>query len=220
MYKRQTHIDAETKEITDIFLHIYNPSKASEKIIAARNGKIIHKKDESTGIESFKLFLENGNIVTKSKDNINLEKILFEEYTLPISEKKFSYRTSLKEIMMSKSELDNFIDAGLAAALKKDFSKKEYFNATYEYWNRINTPILCILLTFLGFGLGITGNRGKSKNSSGRAILILIGYYVLYFATVSGARDGSIPVILCAVIPNLVIFAFSVKTYRKIDWLS
>lgn len=215
-----SEVDEVTKDLKDVFLHIFDGKKVTEKIIVAKEGKILHKKDEKTGVESFKLFLKNGNIVTKGADNVNLEKILFEEYTLPISEKKFSYRTSLKEIMMNKAELDLFIANGLKKAEAAGFSKREYFNATYEYWNRINTPMLCLLLTFLGFGLGVTGNRGKSKNSSGKAIMFLIGYYILYFGTVSGARDGNIPVVLCAIIPNIVILFFAVRTYRRVDWLS
>lgn len=215
-----SEVDEITKDIKDIFLHIFDEQKRTEKIIAAKKGKILHKKDEKTGVESFKLFLRDGNIVTKGADNINLEKVLFEEYTLPISEKRFSYNTSLKEIMMNKRELDQFITGGMAKAKAAGFSKKEYFNATYEYWNRLNTPVLCLILTFLGFGLGITGNRGKSKNASGKAILLLIGYYVLYFGTVSGARDGNVPVMLCAVIPNCVLFLIAFRTYRKVDWFS
>lgn len=215
-----SEVDEVTKDLKNVFLHIYNDEQKVEKVIVAKDGKILHEKNERTGIESFRLLLNNGNIVTTNESNVNLEKVLFGEYILPISEQRFSYQTSIKEIMMNKSQLDHFINAGLAEALKGGFSKKEYFNATYEYWNRINTPILCILLTFLGFGLGITGNRGKSKNSSGKAILILIGYYVLYFATVSGARDGNIPVILCAIIPNVVIFFIALRNYSKVDWLS
>ncbi len=212
--------DDKTKQLSDVFLHIYDAHNRLDKIIVARSGKILHNKDEKTGVEIFKLFLKDGNIVNKSELNADVEKILFDEYVLPISEKRFSYRTSMKEIMMSKAELDNFISGGLEKAKKAGFEKKDYFNARYEYWNRINTPILVIIFTFMGFGLGITGNRGKSRNSSGKAILILIGYYILYFGIVSAARDGSVPVVLCAVVPNLALLAYATKAYRSIDWLS
>lgn len=215
-----SYVDDVTKDLQDVFLQIYDVATSVEKIIVAKQGRIIHKKDETTGIESFKLFLQNGNIVTKNIGAINLEKILFDEYTLPISEKRFSYETSVKEIMMEKTELEAFINAGLDVAIKNDFSEREYFNATYEYWNRYNTPVMCLILTFLGFGLGITGNRGKGKNSTGKAILILIGYYILYFGTVSAARDSGLPIILCAIIPNLVMLFVAIHFYRRVDWLS
>ena len=213
-------VDEKTRDIKDIFLHIYDDKTDGNKVIVARGGKILHKKDTKTGIESFKLLLKNGNITNRIPGTQEVEKILFEEYTLPISEKRFSYHTSLKEIMMNKAQLENFIDGGFEKAKKAGFDEKEFFNARYEYWNRINTPILCMIFTFLGFSLGITGNRGRSKNSSGQAIILLIGYYVFYFAVVSAARDGSVPVVLCAVLPNLALLAYAVRGYRNIDWLS
>jgi len=213
-------VDDTTKDLEKVFLHIYNPGLAKDKIIMAETGKILHSKNEKTGIESFKLLLLDGNIVDSSVRNKDVEKILFEEYTLPISEQRFSYTPSTKEIMMSRVELEAFIDGGLAAAKKRNFNEKDFFNANYEYWNRYNTPVLCILLTFLGFGLGIKATRGRGKNSSGRAIMMLIGYYVIFFSLVSVARDGNIPVLAAMLIPAVVLAGFSYKVYRDLDWQS
>ena len=215
-----SEIDEVSKDFKNIFLHIFEPGEKVDKIIMASRGKILHKKNEETGIESFKLLLQDGNIVNKSADGGELEKILFKEYTLPISEKRFSYKTSLKEIMMNLEELSALIDGGLDKAIERGFKKKEYLNAKYEYWQRWNTPVLCILLTFMGFGLGVTSNRGKSKNTSSRAIFILIGYYVVYFTLVSVSRDSSVPVQTAVVIPGLLLLALGMKQYRSMDWLS
>ncbi len=212
-------MNEETLEINDVFLHMYNVGQKQDKIIWAKSGKILHDKNQDTGIETFKISLNDGNITSFNRDQ-DVEKILFEEYELPISEKRFDYRPSTKEIMMSKDELENLIDGGLKKALKKGIKKKLFFNANYEYWNRFNTPILCLLLTFLGFGLGITGNRGKSKNSSGKAILYLIGYYVIFFSLVNVSRDGNMNVILSMFIPNFILFVTSFRVYRNVDWLS
>lgn len=215
-----TKVDEITKEMKDVFLHQVEPDNGKEMTIVAKSGKILHKKDEKTGIESLKLYLQNGNIANKLGGVESVEKIKFGEYTIPISEKRFSYRTSLKEIMMNYQELSAFINNGFEAAKKRGFNKKEYFNAKYEYWNRINTPFLCLILTFLGFCLGITGNRGHSKNSSGKAILYLIGYYAVYFTIVSVARDGSVPISVAMVLPLSLLLAVAVKHYRNVDWQS
>ncbi len=215
-----SEVDEITKEMQDIYLHIFDDEQKLEKVIVAKYGKIIHEKNEKTGVEKLSLELKEGNITNIASQHKETEKILFDKYLLPISEQRFSYQTSMKEIMMSKEELNNFIAGGLEEAKKDGFDKKDYFNATYEYWNRLNTPILCLILTFLGFTLGVTGNRGKGKGSSGKAILYLIGYYIVYFSIVSAARDGSIPIALCAIIPNLILIGFSFKTFRKMDWLS
>ncbi|MBJ00726.1 MAG: hypothetical protein CME67_05790 [Halobacteriovoraceae bacterium] len=210
----------ETLDLEDVFLHIYNPGQVLDKVIWANTGEILHDKNEATGIETFKLLLNNGNITSFSKGESDVEKILFQEYVLPISEKRFSYDPSTKEIMMDRKELKAFIDAGLEEAKKQNFDKKDFFNAKYEYWNRMNTPILCILLSFLGFGLGITGNRGKSKNPTGKALLFMIGYYVVFFSMVNVARSGSIPPWLAMIIPGVILFGFGIYYYRKLDWVS
>jgi lipopolysaccharide export system permease protein len=209
-----------TKELTNVYLHIYNPKLKKEKVIQAASGKILHDKNQETGIETFNLLLENGNIIDADESNTNIEKILFEKYVLPISEQRFSYNPSTKEIMMNRQELANFINTDFVELKKKGFDKKDFFNANYEYWNRYNTPLLVLLLTFLGFGLGVKGNRSRGKNSSGRGILILIGYYVVFFSLVSVARDGSIPILVSMLIPSVLLFGVGVKLYRDLDWQS
>jgi lipopolysaccharide export LptBFGC system permease protein LptF len=214
-----SEMNEETLELKDVFLHMYNTKESEDKIIWAKKGKMLHEKNEESGLETFRIKLEDGNISSFNTNN-DLEKILFKEYELPISEQRFSYKPSTKEIMMSKSELEDLIEGGLKKAQERGFKNKLFFNAKYEYWNRFNTPILCILLTFLGFGLGITGNRGKSKNSSGKAILYLIGYYVVFFSLVNVARDGSLNVILAMLIPNILLFVAGYRVYKNVDWLS
>lgn len=215
-----SQVDEETKDLKQVFLHIFDDKNNIIKVIVAKKGKILHNKDEVTGLESFKLLLREGSIVNRDPAGQDLEKILFEEYELPISEKRFSYKTSTKEIMMNQQELVSFIDGGLEAAKKLGYKARDYFNARYEYWNRLNTPVLCIILTFLGFGLGITGTRGRGKNASGKAILFLIGYYFIYFAFVSMAKDGKAPVILCAIVPNIILLGFAFRMYKRVDWQS
>ena len=213
-------VDEQTKELEDVFLHVYNQSRESEKVIFANSGQILYTKDEITGIESFKLFLKDGNIFDVDKAGIKSEKILFKEYLLPISEKRFSYHLTTKEVMMNHKELKDFIDAGLDSALKKKYKKKDYFNAQYEYWNRFNIPMLCILLTFVGFGMGVTGNRGRGNNNSGKAILVLMGYYLFFFSMISICREGLIPLPVGLMLPAVSLLGFGVKVYRSLDWQS
>lgn len=215
-----TQVDETTNELKQVFIHMYDNNNKIDKIIVSKTGKIIHKKDESTGVESFKLFLKNGSIINANQTKSENEKILFSEYTLPISEQRFSYKASMKEIMMTRAELTEFIQKDMKEVEKLGFDKRDFVNANYEFWNRINTPLVCILFTFAGFGLGIKGNRGRSKGASSKAILVLLGYYVLFFATVSAAKDGNIPMFTIILIPNIVILLFSLKQYKNIDWIS
>ena len=210
-------VDSKTNDLEDVFLQIYDPSKKEEKVIKAKRGKIIHEKDESTGLETFKLLLMDGNISSRSQSE-NLEKVLFEEYSLPISSKRFSYTPSTKEIMMDGGELMSFINDGLESALKKGFKKKLYVNAIYEYWNRINAPILIIVFTFLGFSLGVKATRSRGQNSGSKAILSLVAYYALYFGFVSLGKSQSVPMPIAVMLPTILLFLYSFKKYRKLDW--
>jgi lipopolysaccharide export system permease protein len=212
-------MDNENLELEDIYLNVYSPKIDEEKIIWAKEGQILHKKDEDSGLESFNLRLKDGNITSMRPGN-TLEKIIFEEYELPISEKRFSYTPSTKEIMMGKDELNRFIAAGEKEAVDKGFSKKEYHKAKFEYWNRLNAPVQVLIFAFLGFGLGVVGNRGKKKNSSGKAIIFLISYYVIYFSLINIVRDFNLPIIISIIIPSTFILFFGVKYYRNLDWLS
>lgn len=212
-------VDEQSKELERVFLHIVEPGQKAERAIFSEKGKILYDRDETTGLESFKLSLQNGNILETDMNGVNqVRKILFESYVLPISEKRFNYKPVTKEIMMNRQELRAFIDAGLEAALQKKFKKKDYFNAKYEYLNRLITPILCVLLTFLGFSLGVKGNRGRSTHSSGKSILIIIIYYVAYFSMISVARDGVLPIEVALALPILGLFLYGIKLYRNLDW--
>lgn len=213
-------VEEPSKKLKNVFLQIYNSSERKEKIILANSGQVLYTKNEQTGIESFKLKLNNGNIFEVDKQGNNSEKILFEEYLLPISEKRFSNRPSTVEIMMNKKDLLEFIEAGEAAALKNKFTKNTYFNARYEYWNRLITPVLCVVLTFLGFCLGVKSNRSRGKNNSARAILILIVYYITYFGMISICRDQKFPLYIGLFLPILGLTLYSIKEYSKLDWQS
>lgn len=212
--------DEQTGSLESIFLHVYNKSAKEEKIIFAKQGKLIHEKNDATGVEILNLLLIDGNITNVGSDSENLEKILFQNYLFPMSEKRYSYKFATRETMMDLSEIRTFIDGGLKTALKNGYKKKDYFNAKYEYWNRFVTPIICIIFTFLGFCLGLRGSRSHSKNSSGKAILYLVGYFFVYFGFVSVARGGEISVPLLLFTAPAILLFISFRFFKKIDWNS
>lgn len=213
-------ISEDNVNMENIFLHIYNKENQKEKIILAKEGELLHDKNEETAIESLRLKLKKGNIVESTMNDQDVEKILFEEYVLPISEKKFSSRIRTRETMLNRVELKKLIDDGPTKALKRGFGRNDYFNAKYEYWNRLNTPLICLLFTFVGFALGVKGNRSRGRNSGFLGIMILIGYYVLFFSGISIARSSNIPLPLTLGLPALVLAATAYYHYSRLDWQS
>jgi len=205
------------KTLKNVFLRLEDDK--GDKVIFSQNGTLLYERDQKTLVESLKLQLFDGNIITQKNQSPEIEKIVFKSYLLPITQSKFSNKITPRETMLNGNELAQAIKLTQDQAKEKNrFNQKDRFNAFYEYWNRKNVPLLILLMTFLGFSLGIKENRGKSKNSAVMALLCLVFYYTLLFSLVSIARSGKIPVHLSMVIPNILIFSFALFQYKKLDW--
>ena len=206
------------ERLEQVFLRLQEEND-SEKIIFAQKGALIYERNTDTLIESLKLELFHGHIITKKSKGEEVEKILFESYYLPISQNKFSTRITPKETMLNRQELAEVIKMPLKKAKKKyRFDERDMFNAQYEYWNRKNVPLLVILFTFLGFSLGVKENRGKGKNSALIGLVTLILYYTMMFSLISLARSEKVPLIFSMIFPNIMLLSIAIYYYRKLDW--
>jgi lipopolysaccharide export LptBFGC system permease protein LptF len=123
--------------------------------------------------------------------------------------------------MLTSSELEGVLKMNEEQARATyGFNKKDFFNAKYEFWNRKNGALICFIFCFLGFTLGITGNRGKNKNSGLMGLLCLLLYYGLYFSLVSVAKKGMIPIPFAVFLPVTVMAGLGFWFYRQLDWQS
>ena len=207
------------RNLEEVFLHL-KENENSHKVIFAERGELVFERSSETLAEKLTLTLFNGNIIGQSKGT-DLEKILFSKYVFPITQKQFEERFSIKETMLTSHELEAVLKMTEAEALKVyDFSKKDFFNARYEFWNRKNGAFICFIFCFLGFTLGVTGNRGKGKNSGFLGLMCLILYYGMYFSLVSVAKKGTLPIPVAVFIPITVMTVIGVWFYRKLDWQS
>lgn len=207
------------RNLSEVFLHLKENEK-SDRVIFAERGELVFERSSETLSEKLTLTLFNGNIIGQSEGN-DIEKILFERYIFPVSQKQFDDRLSIKETMLTSSELAGVMEMTEEQAKKAyNFNKKDMFNARYEFWNRKNGAFICFIFCFLGFTLGVSGNRGKSKNSGLMGLMCLIIYYALYFSLVSVAKKGTIPVPIAVFFPLTVMTCFGFWFYRKLDWQS
>lgn len=207
------------RNLEEVFLHL-KENENSTKVIFAERGELVFERSSETLSEKLTLTLFNGNIVGQSKGT-DLEKILFNKYVFPITQKQFEERFSIKETMLTSKELEGVLTMTEAEALKVyDFNKKEFFNAKYEFWNRKNGAFICFIFCFLGFTLGVTGNRGKGKNSGFLGLMCLILYYGMYFSLVGVAKKGTLPIPVAVFIPITIMTIIGVWFYRKLDWQS
>ena len=207
------------RNLEEVFLHL-KEGPDSHKVILAKRGELTFQKDPDTYQDKLTLTLFDGNIVGQSQGK-NLEKILFEKYVFPISSQQFEDSFSLKETMLTSKELEGVLTMTADEARKTyGFNKKEFFNAKYEFWNRKNGALICFVLCFLGFALGVTGNRGKSKNSGLLGLVCLLLYYGLFFSLVGLAKKETIPIPVAVFLPVSVMSLLSFWFYRKLDWQS
>ncbi len=207
------------RNLTDVFLHLQEKSE-SERVIFAKRGELVLKKSPESLTENLTLTLYEGNLIQKSQGK-EIEKILFQKYEFPITQKQLEDQFSLKETMLTSSELEGVLGMTEDEAQKTyNFNKKEFFNAKYEFWNRKNGALVCLIFCFLGFTLGITGNRGKSKSSGVLGLLCLILYYGLYFSLLSVAKNHLIPIPIAVFLPVTIMTGLGLWLYSKLDWQS
>lgn len=207
------------RNLEEVFLHLKEAS-GNEKVIFSSRGELIFERHPENFTEKLTLTLFDGNIVGQAKDQ-GLEKILFSKYIFPVSQSQFDDRVQVKETMLSSSELESVLVMTPEEADKKfGFNKKEFFNAKYEFWNRKNGALICFVFCFLGFTLGVSGTRGKGRNSGLVGLFCLILYYGVYFSLVSLAKKESIPIPLAVFTPALLLSGVGVYFYSKLDWQS
>jgi lipopolysaccharide export LptBFGC system permease protein LptF len=206
------------RNLDEVFLQLND--KKEEKVIFANKGELKFERDPNSLTEKLTLTLLDGNIIGQNK-NQDTEKIVFKKYIFPVSQSQFQDRFSVKETMLSSGELENVLKMTYEEAKKiYNFNKKEFFNAKYEYWNRKNGALIIFIFCFLGFTLGVTGNRGKGKNAGLVGILCLIIYYGLFFSLVSLANKNKIPVPFAVFFPATIISLIGFRFYKKLDWQS
>ena len=205
------------RNLKEVFLHL-KENEESHKVIFAQRGELVFERSPETLTEKLTLTLFEGNIIGQAKGK-EIEKILFDKYVFPVSQKQFEDQFSIKETMLTSEELKGVLKMTEEEAKKVyNFNKKEFFNAKYEFWNRKNGALICFVFCFIGFSLGISGNRGKSKNSGLMGLMCLILYYALYFSLVSVAKKGQLPIPVAVFLPVTVISFLGINFFRKLDW--
>lgn len=207
------------RNLEEVFLHIKEKG-GQERVIFSKSGELVFEKNADQMTDKLTLTLFDGNII--GQPNVKeVEKIIFSKYSFPVTQGQFGDKFSLKETMLSSADLAMILQMPPEKADKLyRFNKKDLFNARYEFWNRKNGAFICFIFCFLGFTLGVSGNRGKGRNSGLVGLVCLIVYYGIFFSLVSVAKKGTIPIPLAVFTPAFVLSLVAVYFYRKLDWQS
>ena len=207
------------KRMGNVFIHTKS-TDGKERTIFAKEGEL--SRGEKSNMEEegpMQFILRDGSILSSQTGSSDIEKILFQEYYFPLKSDWSSSTLKNKSSMKSSWQLYHEIQAWkqLTTKTKRQFRKMR--KAEVELFWRFNTPLLCIIFTFLGFSLGIQRVRGRSKGLMPLALGILVSYYVLFFGGIDLAKDGVLPVPVSIFFPSLVILGAGIYFYRKLKWV-
>ncbi len=231
------------KILKDVFLNF--SKEGSERTIVSSRGELF--RELKNGLPQIKLSLEKGNILKRTANKNDLEKIVFERYILPIVEESSFQGMVSKENMKSSSELaasmrelteqikekmnlilkieegssgnnENKEDLKIRLSSEILELKLGHSRANLEYWMRLNTPFQVLIFIFLGLCLGVKAGRGKTSNVSLPLALTVISYYVLFFTGVGLAKKGDLPPSSVVLVPSLLLLILAQHYYRRLDW--
>lgn len=213
------------RQMHKVFIQKKGKGNLLEQVVVAKEGALIKIQDKEWGIPSIRLHLKNGSIIKRySGSESDVEKILFKDYDFPLTSGGVITGFVTKDGMRTNAELRQVIKKVTKESIEQKLSKKDMARrmakTKLELWSRINTPVQCVVFVFLGFVLGIKHGRGKSKNTSGRALVFILGYYAIFFLGVSLSRKGVIPPHISVFTPTTIATLIGAYFYKKLDWMS
>lgn len=217
----------------EVFLHVKDKDGVGQRIIFANQGSLIKLYADSNRSPSLRLHLTDGNIVKINSEGDQVEKILFQQYDFPVFSADLTSGMLDKDSMKTNRELVKTIETR-----KKDYasmtavppssdveknaraeSRKSLVKSQIEYFGRFIIVPQILFFVILGFSLGIKKGRGATSNNSIRAIVILLGYYGIYFFFLSLAQRGVLSAPLASFTPSVLLAIISIYYFKKLDWV-
>jgi lipopolysaccharide export system permease protein len=201
------------EKLENLFIHVQDKEKSKDRYITAKRAHFYTPENS----EILRLSLQAGNMITENPDG-SREKVFFEKYDYPIPEGAVGGRGMHKANMMTGSELVKIMRLKDKEWEKFGLDFEEYRKTFFEYWNRINTPFLCLIYCLLGYGLGAQANRRQKNNTVSSSLFILIAYYGLFFLAVSQSNKGNLNSAVAVFLPTFLLLFVAMKFYQKLDW--
>lgn len=208
----------------NVYIYFKNQSSNTEKIIMANRGALIKIAPDEWSGPVVRLNLLDGNIVNWDKKRNQMEKILFREYDFPVMSNNVEISGADKDSMKTNLELSEVIknkEMLLANAQNAEDKKSAQISlnkSKLEFYSRYLIIFQIALFIFVGFTLGIKKRRGPVSNNTAFGLLVVIGYYALYFGAISLANKAKIAPEGAILIPLLILFLSGLIFYRKLDW--
>lgn len=157
---------------------------------------------------------DKGAIYTIDKDGQVLNTTLFDTSTV-----KFGFDISKDMDENIASEM-NFIKLS-RYMLKNDITEENKRALTVQLYDKLALPLATIVFVLLGVPLAITPPRVRYNRGFLFTILIIFAFYVLRALSISMGEAGTIPPVLAAWIPDVVLAVLgSILYYKKVYTIS
>ncbi|MBC7713666.1 MAG: LptF/LptG family permease [Rhizobacter sp.] len=227
-------VSNEGNNFRNVFIHVRDKKSSEQRIIFSGHGSLIKIYADEWHAPSLRMHLTDGNIVKLNPSGEQIEKVLFNEYDFPIFSADFASEMLDKDSMKTNRELKKAIEkrkndyifknrvppANPDEVNERKNDRHLIIKSQIEFYARFITFPQIILFVLLGFSLGIKNARGGGGNNTIRAILILLGYYGIYFLSLSLAQKELLSATVASFAPSVILTCIAIYYFKKLDWVS
>ena len=120
------------------------------------------------------------------------------------------------EISKDEAQQHNFLSLMKFIEQNKDLGKKEIAKTKIQLYDKIALPITTFVFVLIGVPLAITPPRVRYNRGFLFCILIIFVYYLIRALSISFGESQTIPALLAAWLPNIIITLWgSIMYYKK-----
>jgi len=212
----------ETLEMNSVFLHHKNTDveNQGEKLVWAQRGQLVfNDKSAANRNEANHLRLLDGFMTILDKNGKELEQIKFRrfDYNLPGLDSYFD--SSKKPGLLDTMKLNELAKRAPSLLEKKNISLEIFMDIFLERVERYFIPFSSILLTILGFLMGLRHSRTSVRSGNVKSFVLIFSYFICYYALLGVAKKGKILYWLPSAVTTLFLLIILVMAWRKARWV-
>ncbi|MBU6154676.1 MAG: LPS export ABC transporter permease LptF [Bdellovibrionales bacterium] len=179
--------------------------------VVAKTGELIRVQTGEDDLGGLVLQLQDGSLHQANQASPDYQKMDFSTYQvffdIPDKTGKFSF----KPRMYGMTELMQQIrDSGSSVDRLRELKT--------EFWRRIAVAITPILFVLLGIGFGTVRTRGARAGVMLVAFVTMGLYWQIQVSSIWIGERGQLPAWLAVQIPNLLVAAVGMFTFRRASW--
>jgi LPS export ABC transporter permease LptG len=110
-----------------------------------------------------------------------------------------------------------FTEQSMHELLRVPLVGDEGRGARSEFHKRLAWPVAALVLALVAIPLGVSSRKGGKSAGVVLALILVLGYYILWMMGLSFVRDGRVPPGVGAWLPNMVFAAWGILTVSRAE---